>query len=62
MSNKDSRTREQDYQITSYDDKTIGKGGNLNGSHSELEESCMELVKNFQKEYKGRIDIKVIIR
>ena len=62
MTNRNPTAREQDYQITVYDDKTIEEMSNLNGSHSELEKSCREMARYFQNKYKGRIDIKVIIR
>lgn len=59
---RELKTGERDYQITVYDDKTVDESSSLNGNHLGLEESCREFVRNFQDKYKGRIDIKIIIR
>ena len=63
MSNENLRNRrEQHYGITVYDRGEIEEFGGLNNLHSKLEGLCREIAKHFKDKYKGRFEIKIIIR
>ena len=60
--NKSRGKRELEYHIISYDNKQVDEEGKLDSSHSELTDTFKKVVADFQDKYKGRLEIKAIIR
>lgn len=52
----------QEYEIVVYDNKEIRENGKLDRKYSQLEEDCREFAEKFKKNYKGRLNLKLIIR